>query len=181
MVSGKRLPEEHADGPDVRRRCGGLAAETLRRDVRERARHVAGSSQGLGLRQACEPEVEEPHGHPVAVREQDIGRLDVAVDDPPCVRVRETLEHLHGCFDRRRVVEFAGAQRLAKRAAGRVLVRDVDVLRVAAEPVGTLAARVPQPCGSLGLPLRTGPGLPLTGHDLERDVEPVLLVPAKPH
>ena len=34
--------------------------------------------------------------------------------------------------------------------------------------------------GGLGLPLGTGCRLPLAGHDLERDVEPVLLVPGKP-
>jgi hypothetical protein len=33
---------------------------------------------------------------------------------------------------------------------------------------------------SLGLALGAGCRLPLTGHDLERDVEPVLLVPGKP-
>src|SRR5256885_16677222 len=34
--------------------------------------------------------------------------------------------------------------------------------------------------GGLGLPLGTGCRLPLAGHDLERDVEPVLLVPGEP-
>ena len=91
MPPGERLPEEHADGPDVcgRRRRG--ATEAFRRDVRERPRDVAHGRQRLGLRQTREPEVEQAHGHTIAVGEQHVRRLHVAVDDAARVRVREPL------------------------------------------------------------------------------------------
>ena len=180
MASGERLPEQHADGPDVRPRCRRLSAKPLRRDVGERPGDVAGGGQRLRLRQARKAEVEQPNRDVLTVREQDVGRLDVAVDDPARVRVRETFQHLHGGRDRRRVVELARAKRLAKRATRRVLVGDVDVLRVVAETVGPLTARMPEPRRRFRFALRPGAGLALAGDDLQRDVETVLLVPGEP-
>ena len=54
------------------------------------------------------------------------------------------------------------------------------MLGVAAEPIRALAGGVAQAGGRLGLALGTGGRLPLPGHDLEGDVEAVLLVPGKP-
>ena len=48
-----------------------------------------------------------------AVREQDVGRLHVAVDDPLRVRVREPVQHLRGGLDRGGVVEPPAADRVA--------------------------------------------------------------------
>ena len=67
-----------------------------------------------------------------------------------------------------------------KRAAGDVLVGDVHVPRVARERVRAQAARVAQLRGGLRLALGARGGLPLTGDDLERDVEPRLLVACEP-
>ena len=181
MAAGKGLPQQHADRPHVGRGSRRLPTEPFRRDVRERAGNVAGGRQRLRLWESREPEVEQPHRHAIAVCEQDVRRLHVAVNDPARMRVRKPFEHLNGGFDRRRVVELARAQSLAKRAPRRVLVRDVDVLRVAAEPVGALAARMPETGGRLCLPLRARARLALPRDDLQGDVEPVLLVPSKPH
>jgi len=95
--------------------------------------------------------------------------------------VRECLEHLGARFDRRTVVELAATERLAESPPRHVLVRDVDVLGVAAESIRPLTGGVAQAGGGLRLTLGAGCRLPLPGHDLEGDVEPVLLVPGKPN
>ena len=127
MPSGERLPEHHADRPDVRGRRRLVAREPLRRDVRERPGDVSLRGQRLGLGHAREPEVEEPHRDAVAVGEQDVRRLHVAVEDPGGVRVREAVADLRARLDRRVVRQLARAERLAERAARHELVRDVDV------------------------------------------------------
>ena len=116
----------------------------------------------------------------VAVGEQDVRRLDVAVEDPRAMRVREPFADLGAALDRSVVVQLPGAQRLAERASGDELVGDVDVARVAREGVGAETARMPQPRRRVRLPLGAGRRLALAGDDLERDVEPVLLVAGQP-
>ena len=96
------------------------------------------------------------------------------------VRVREAVEHLCGDLDGVAVGDAAAAEELAQRAAGDVLVGDVDVTVVAAEPVGADAALVPQARRRLHLPHRTCGALPLARDDLERDLEPRALVAGQP-
>ena len=103
------------------------------------------------------------------------------MDDAARVRVREPVEHLRRRLDRRRVVDGAVAKRVAQRAAGNVLVGDVDVAVVAAEVVGAHAALVAQARGRLRLAGGARRTLSLAGDDLERDVEAGLLVPGEPH
>ena len=98
MRAGERLPEHHADCPDVAGGRALLAREPLGRDVRERARHVADRRQGLGLREGREAEVEQPHRDAVLGHEH-VRRLHVAVDDAALVRVREPLEQLRAGLD----------------------------------------------------------------------------------
>ena len=170
-----------ADRPDVRRRAAGLAVhEPLRRDVGERAGHVAGGRQRLLLGELGEPEVEQPHRDVAAFREQHVRGLHVTVDDPALVGVREPLEHLRGGLDRGCVIEPAGPHRLPHRLAGHVLVRDVDVARVAVEAVGAQAALVAQARRRERLALRARGRLALARDDLERHVEAVLLVAREP-
>ena len=123
------------------------------RDVRERPGHVALRGQRLRLGHPREPEVEEPDRDAVAVGEQHVRRLHVAVEDPGGVGVREPVADLRAGLDRRGVVQLSGAERLAERAARHELVGDVDVARVAAEGVRAQTARVPQPRGGRGLAL----------------------------
>ncbi len=77
-----------------------------------------------------EAEVEDARGDLRAVGEEDVRRLDVAVEDPGRVRVREPLADLRARLDRVVVVQLPRAHCLAERLAGDVLVRDVDVPRV---------------------------------------------------
>src|SRR5207245_3401485 len=106
--------------------------------------------------------------------------LDVAVDDPARMRVRETLQHLRARLDRLAIAELACPERVAKRPSRRVLVRDVDVPRVASARVGAEAALVPQPRRDLRLALGPLAGLPVPRDDLQGDVEAVPLVAREP-
>jgi len=96
------------------------------------------------------------------------------------MRVREAVADLGARLDRRRVVEFARAHRLAERLPRDELVRDVDVAGVPRERVCAQAARMAQPCRGGGLALGAGGGLALAGDDLQRDVEARLLVAREP-
>ena len=181
VLAGERLPEQDPDAPDVAGGAGFLAAEALGRDVGERAGHVADGGQRLRLVELGETEVEQADGDArVVVGEQDVRRLDVAVDDPAAVRVRETVEDLRRRLDRLAVAQLAGAHRVPERPAADVLVGDVDVAGVGAEAVGAEAALVPQARRRLGLALRAVGGLALARDDLQRHVETRLLVAREP-
>src|SRR5262249_12306651 len=90
-------------------------------------------------------------------------------------------EDLNRCLDRRRIVELAAAHRLAKRAAGHVLIGDVHMLRIAPESVGPLTGGMAEPRGRLRLALGARGGLALARDDPERDVDPVLFAACGPH
>jgi hypothetical protein len=180
MTAGERLPEHHPDRPDVRRLRGQLAGQPLRRDVGKGPGHVTLRGEGLGLAHLREAEVEHADGNIFSLRKENVGRLDVAVDDAPLVRVSERFEHLGSCFDCCAIVELAPAQGLTERSARNVFIGDVDVTRIPAEPVRALTRRVPQAGGGLRLPFGPRGGLPLARHDLERDVEAVALVSSEP-
>jgi hypothetical protein len=98
------------------------------------------------------------------------------MNDPARVRVRECLEDLGARFDRSAVIELAAPERLAKGPPRDVLLGDVDVLGIPAEPVRALTGGVAQASGGLRLPLGAGCRLALPRDDFESDVEPVLLV-----
>ena len=180
MPVGERLPEEDADGPDVALGARIGAGEALGGDVGERSGDVADGGQRVRAVELCEPEVEQANGDLVAILEQDVRGLHVAVHDSGAVRVRERVEHLRGSGDRVLVREHARADRVAHRAPGHVLVRDVDVSRVVADVVGAHAAVVAQAAGGERLALRACGRLAFAGDDLERDVEAVLLVEREP-
>ena len=92
------------------------------------------------------------------------------------MRVCEAVAHLGAGLDRRIVGQLAGPQRLAVRASGDELVGDVDVPRVAAEPVRAQAGGMPQLRGGLRLALGARGRLALARDDLQRDVEACPLV-----
>src|SRR5205085_1789356 len=83
-------------------------------------------------------------------------------------------------LDRRAVVQLPGAHRLPQCPAGRVLVGDVDVARVARARVCAQAALVPELRRHRSLSLRPLPSLALARDDLQGDVEPRGLVPSAP-
>ena len=180
MLAGERFPEDDAEPPHVGGRCRGQSLQPLRRDVRERSRDVAERGQRVELGHLRQPEVEEPHVDVRRLGEQHVRRLDVAVDDPAAVRVRERVGDLAAHLERGAVVELSGAERLAHRASRHVLVGDVDVGRVTREREDALAARMAERGGGAGLALGAVAALALAGDDLQGDVEAALLVAGEP-
>jgi len=131
----QRLPEHHANRPDVGALARILTGQPFRGDVGERSRHVALRSQRLSLGHTRESEVEQTYRHAIAVREQHVRGLHVAVKDPGRMGVGEPVADLGAGVERARVGQIAGAQRLSERLARNELVRDVDVARVSREGV----------------------------------------------
>ena len=180
MSSGERLPQQDSDGPDVCRTGRIGPCEPLRRDVGERSGDVPNSSEGVGVLELRQPEVEEADGDLVAVLEHDVGRLDVAVDDALRVGVVECFEHLGGGFDGAPVVDRSGAERVAKSAALDVRVGDVDVTVVAGQRERAQAARMAQAGGGVDLALGARAGLPFALDDLQCDVTVGVFVACQP-
>ena len=181
MPLAQRLPEEHPDRPDVALWRRLASVETLRRDVRERSRDVADGGEGVRAVELGETEVEEADREVVAILDEDVRGLDVAVDDSGPMGMRERIEDLSRDLDSVAIGERSGTNRLAERSSGHVLVCDVDVARVVADVVRAHAAVVPQPACRDGLPLGAGGRLALPRDDLQRDVEAVPLVEREPH
>src|SRR5213079_3168031 len=123
----------------------------------------------------CEPEVEYPHRHVLALGEEHVRRLDVTVEDAGRVSVRERLADLRAGLDRVAILERAGPQRLPHGPAGNELVRDVHVPRIARKGVRAQAGRVAQARRGGGLALGARRGLALAGHDLEGEDQPAPL------
>src|SRR5205809_1402092 len=96
------------------------------------------------------------------------------------MRVRQAVADLAARLERRRVVQLSGAQSFPERAPRHELVGDVDVPGVAPERIGAQAARVAQARGGRGLALCARSRFPLAGYDLERHVEPRMLVSHEP-
>jgi len=127
-VSGRSAAEGHLAGEQLEQGDAeavlvaggdGLAAPLLRRHIGRRAHRDADLRQLLArLEAGGEAEVHE-HGLAV-VAEHDVARLDVAVDDPFLVRVRQRLGQL--ADDRRGVARReplrVAADDLVERAAG---------------------------------------------------------------
>ncbi len=92
-LAGDALVEHVAEGVDVRGRVGHLAGDVLRAEVGDGADQHARAGQGVVVDAARQAEVHHGDaGHPLlTARHEDVGGLDVAVDDPARVGVREGL------------------------------------------------------------------------------------------
>ena len=89
MLAGERLPEQDADRPDVCGRGRRQALQALGRDVGERSRDVARAQSACRTRPSAPARSRgvARRRRPVRVqvlRQQDVRRLHVAVDDPAC-------------------------------------------------------------------------------------------------
>ena len=102
------------------------------------------------------------------------------MEDPGRMGMRKAVADLRAGLDRIVVGQLSRAQRLAVRLARDVLVRDVDVPRVAAESVRAQASRMAQLRRGLGLALGPHGRLALARDDLQRDVEAGPLVTGEP-
>jgi hypothetical protein len=85
---GKHPVENHPERVDVARRRGGLSRRLLRRHVRGRPDQRAGLGERVHAGHSRDPEVRDL-GSAFLV-EEDVGRLEVAMDQAAVVRVRET-------------------------------------------------------------------------------------------
>ena len=128
-----RRPQHAAEGVEVGGRGGRLAAQPFGGEVGERAGDGAGGGQP-GTAVLGDAEVAEVDEHlGVDAAQQDVARLEVAVDDPGGVRVGERPGHLGrdlgGLRWRHRAVLGQG---LAEVATGDVLGGDVEAAVVLA-------------------------------------------------
>ena len=180
MAFCERLPEQHADRPDVALRSRLLPSETFRSDIGERPGYVSDRRERVGTVELCETEVEEPYRDLVAVLEQDVGWLDVAMDDSGAVRMREGVEHLRSDLDGVCFRQRTRSESLSNRAARDVLVRDVDVACVMAYVVRPHAAIVPEAARGKSLALGPCSRFPFSRDDLERDIQTVAFVEREP-
>ena len=180
VPSGERLPEQDAGRPDVRLGPGRLAGEALRARCTRASRERRLRGQRLLLAHQRQAEVEDPNGDVGPVREQDVRRLHVTVDDPAVVRVREPVENLRRGIDRRVVVELAAFERVAERAAWDVLVGDVHMALVAGECVRAQACGVLELRGRSRLALGARTGGARAGNDLQSDLAALPLVECVP-
>ena len=83
--------QRRAERPQVGRRAGGAVPGALRRDVRGRAEHHAGTGDVRVAGDGGQAEVGQHH--PAVVAEQHVARLDVAVQDAGPVRGPQRVQH----------------------------------------------------------------------------------------
>ncbi len=148
------LEEHRAHRPNVGARIDAFSARLLGRHVVRRADHraFAGSREGV-VAELGEPEVDELGNDRAAAlaREEDVARLDVAMDDAELMRRLERLHHRHQ--NRQRLVAAQTPLRLAIETFAQIapveqLLHQIErtVFRIAphvedADHVGVLDAR----------------------------------------
>ena len=95
LPQGHRLVQDAAQRPNVaplvvRPAVAELGAQVVRRAHHRARERVTAVAQSLG-----QPKVGELDGALALAREEDVGRLDVAVQDPSVVHVRDGADELH--------------------------------------------------------------------------------------
>ena len=162
QTAGEHLVEHDAEREQVRTRIGGAAQRLLGRHVGDGPQHgadhrvgphgergVQRRPAGWRLQELGQPEVE--HLHLAACGDDDVGALDVAMDDAPAVRFGQRVGHLpgdvHGLAHGERAMGDARREDLA-----------LDVLHH--QEVGALVLADVVDGGDVGGPQRRGgPGL----------------------
>ena len=182
---GQHFVEDDAGSKDVAPRVDMLAEDLLRRHVLRRAEHRAGPGQsrfrftyGHGT---CEAEVEQLHA---VRRQEDVGRLEVAVDQSTRVQRFERRErgegNRHGLVERQRSAFEPRGQRLALEILHRdeeIPVLFTDVVELADIGMADRRRRPrlpPQPLGRI----RIGGGAP---DHLQRDGPSQPRIPRRIH
>ena len=147
--AGRHLVEHDPERVDVGARVNRLATHLLGRHVRQRPLEPADRPRrrlfdvGGGARQLRQAEVQ--HLHPALGRDDDVGRLEIAVHDAALVRLLERRRHVAAECRDLFLRERAAGDVLRQRLAGHVL-HDQEVDPVAAvEIVHRGDVRVVQP------------------------------------
>ncbi len=145
----KQLVRDHADRVQVRLQSDIRAHELFGRHVVRRAEHVAdlGELRGLDARDAEIADLD-----PAVVVDQDVGRLDVAMDNACRMRVAESVEQLaDDLADFAHFVADFLLQVLGERLAVDELHHDVRDFLVFAEVVNLDDMRMHEPADRLRL------------------------------
>ena len=98
VAAGHHLVEHHPQRPDVHARAGVLAVELLGGHVGRGAHRHAGAGDAGLIDELGDAEVDQLH--PPVRGHDDVGRLDVAMDDPPLVGTGQAGGDLFGDRDR---------------------------------------------------------------------------------
>ena len=98
QLAGEHFIEHYADGIDVGLAVGYVASRLLRSDIMHRADRLIGHGAGRLVREARDAEVGHLDG--AVLKQHDVLRLDVAVDDAALVRVLQSAQHLRGEMER---------------------------------------------------------------------------------
>src|SRR6185312_10260818 len=164
----EQLVCERAETVDVVRESGRLASQLLR------ARGERGEGRGRGA-EICEPRV-------TAGIEQDIPRLEVAMQNAVLVSVSERLRHLHEDGDDFEVAHTAQATQVA---AGRELHRQYRGLAIPDRRIDLQDERMIEVPRNLVLPHQgfpaARPGGDLRTQDLQRHFASLQMVASAPH
>jgi hypothetical protein len=177
--AGQRLVQHEPERVRVHRAGDALPARLLGGHVGERAHDVAGARERVAVGQAGDPEVGQlgdaaPLLGPVGA--DDVGRLDVAVDDPARVRVLERAAQRHPDPQRVAVRQLPRAQQLGQGPAVHELGDQVDRVAVAAGLVQADDAGVRQPGRGDRLALGAHVEIAVDGDPLDRHVALQVLV-----
>jgi len=164
--TGEHLVRDGGQRVAVRRRPNLVPRDLLGRHVgRSARRHTGHRLQRRALEQLGEPEVGEYRR--ILSREQDVGRLDVAVHDSMAVGVVETRGDPAQVLQGGRLVERALLHPAGEAAAGDVLDDHVGRPLKLAEVVDVDDVGVAQPGDRLRLVAETRHGVGIRGHRLQ--------------
>ena len=134
--AGRHLEEDHAERVDVGTRIDGFATHLFGCHVRQRsgnlARRLGGGLIDIGDRARQLRDAEIQHFRPALRRDDDIGRLEVAMDDAALVRFFESGGHVAGKRDDLSLGQRPGGDALGERRSRDVL-HDEEV-----DPVGAV-------------------------------------------
>ena len=128
LAARQQFVQHHAQRVDVGAGVDVAALQLLGRQVVRRAGHQAVQRrQHRAVRDACDAEVQ--HLGLVALGDEDVGRLDVAVHDAAAVRIGQRIGNApHQLCRLRRCRLPASGQRLAQVAPAQAFHRDVDAV-----------------------------------------------------
>ena len=192
-LAGGHLVEHHAEREDVGAHVGRLPLDLLRRHVGDRAEQRPGADDRQRLRRALVDrrlrrahggDAEVDHLRPAVVGDDDVARLEVAVDDAVGVGRAERVGERHGEVEQRadrqaglgdHRVERAAADELHHQQPPAVGVLDAvqaDDVRVVERGEGARLALQPRQ--------RLGGGGDAVGEELHRDVAAELRVAGAP-
>ncbi len=159
QLTRRDLEQHHAERPDVASGVHAVTEERLRRDVRERARDGGGALRAVdrlrdgfgGVRFEPAREAEIEHLDAVLRTDDDVGGLEIAMDDAPLVRMRQRARDLRAVpkygFDGQAVER----QHLGERTAVHVLHRDEHAAAGIADLVDGADVRMIEVRGRAGL------------------------------